>query len=321
MVSKVCGRCGRNYNVRNFLPAKSKFLPDSYSPFCKRCAATTIETFPNEWTGIDRLCQLLNYPFIPSIWEKNEIEDIEQKLSVYFSFFAENEEYSELDWDKYYKAFLQLRESGELEQEIPLVSEKKKRELVARWGADSELTEDDYNYLQNLYEGILSGQPMTSALIEDNVRKICHTLLLIDRKIRGGDDYDKLLKSYDSLMKLSGLTAKESKESGEIETIGELAAYLEKKNWLSTRHEEDHDIVDLTMREIQNNNQRLYTNEPGIGDEITARIENLKSALSLELSANTDEPEGKLVPGYQDIDSDFQDPYLLEEEDFIEEEE
>ena len=42
------------------------------------------------------------------------------------------------------------------------------------------------------------------------------------------------------------------------------------------------DIVDETIKNIQSYNQRLYTNESGIGDEITRRIEALKTIKDLE---------------------------------------
>jgi hypothetical protein len=42
------------------------------------------------------------------------------------------------------------------------------------------------------------------------------------------------------------------------------------------------DIVDETIANIQAYNQRLYTNESGIGEEITRRLEGLKQAEKLE---------------------------------------
>ena len=43
----------------------------------------------------------------------------------------------------------------------------------------------------------------------------------------------------------------------------------------------------MTMKNIQNFNQRLYTNESGIGDEITRRIEALKSSREYESLIDT----------------------------------
>ena len=42
------------------------------------------------------------------------------------------------------------------------------------------------------------------------------------------------------------------------------------------------DIVDITMNNIQTFCQRLYTQEPGIGEEIDKRIESLKMAKDIE---------------------------------------
>ena len=42
------------------------------------------------------------------------------------------------------------------------------------------------------------------------------------------------------------------------------------------------DVVDETMKNIQAFNQKLYTNETGIGDEITRRIEALRNAKKAE---------------------------------------
>ena len=260
---------------------------------------------------MSKLCQLLDFPFIPTVWFQFEGKPIEQALNPYFSFFATKEEFDSLDWKTYNDAFTALREKGTLEEEIPILSEKKKRELVAKWGAYSQ---EEYEYLEDLYRGILSTQPMTGPLIEDNAKKICLTLMLINGKIREGEEFDKLLKSYDSLMKIAGFSAKESKESGEIESVGEVAPILKKRGWMNNYHDEPKDIVDLTMKEIQLNNQRLYTNEPGIGEEITARIENLKNSKKLEEIIG-EEDEYKPKMGNPDID--YKDPFLIDaEEDF-----
>lgn len=49
------------------------------------------------------------------------------------------------------------------------------------------------------------------------------------------------------------------------------------------------DVVDETIKNIQAWNQRLYTNESGIGEEVTKRIESLKSASELENFYNLDQ--------------------------------
>ena len=41
-------------------------------------------------------------------------------------------------------------------------------------------------------------------------------------------------------------------------------------------------LLDETLKNIQNYNQRLYINEGGIGEEITERIKSLKSVQEME---------------------------------------
>ena len=42
------------------------------------------------------------------------------------------------------------------------------------------------------------------------------------------------------------------------------------------------DVIDETLKNIENYNQRLYINEGGIGDEITQRLKALQSANDIE---------------------------------------
>ena len=65
--------------------------------------------------------------------------------------------------------------------------------------------------------------------------------------------------------------------------MGELCRWLEKKGFENQFYDgETRDVVDETIKNIQSWNQRLYTNESGIGDEITERIRALKTAAELE---------------------------------------
>lgn len=63
----------------------------------------------------------------------------------------------------------------------------------------------------------------------------------------------------------------------------ELCRWLEKRGFKNPFYDgETRDIVDETIKNIQSWNQRLYTNESGIGDEISQRIQALKTAAELE---------------------------------------
>jgi hypothetical protein len=105
----------------------------------------------------------------------------------------------------------------------------------------------------------------------------------IDNRIREGADFDKLLASYDKLVKAAEFTPKNVKNINDFDSVGELIKWLEKRGWKNTFYDGvTRDIVDETIKNFQNFNQRLYTNESGIGEQITERINALKQAKQIE---------------------------------------
>ena len=138
-------------------------------------------------------------------------------------------------------------------------------------------------YLENLYDGLLLTQNINGALQGDQAIKICKISYEIDCRIREGVDFDKLLASYDKLVKTGEFTPKNVKNASDFESMGELCRWLEKRGFVNPFYDgETRDVVDETIKNIQSWNQRLYTNESGIGDEITQRIQALKTAAELE---------------------------------------
>ena len=126
-------------------------------------------------------------------------------------------------------------------------------------------------------------QNISGALQGDQALKICKISLEIDSRIRSGSDFDKMLASYDKLVKTAEFTPKNVKNASDFESTGELIHWLEKRGFKNKFYDNvTRDIVDETIKNIQSYNQRLYTNESGIGDEITRRIEALNSIKEME---------------------------------------
>ena len=162
-----------------------------------------------------------------------------------------------------------------------MVGEEKLRKLREKWGSNYDT--DDLLYLENLYNGLLSTQNINGALQSDQALKICKISCELDRRIRDGEDFDKLLKSYDTLVKAAEFTPKNTKNINDFDSVGELFSWLEKRGWKNKYFDNvSKDVVDETMKNIQAFNQKLYTNETGIGDEITRRIEALQNAKKAE---------------------------------------
>ena len=277
---KECNRCGAAQTPDAFAPSKSIFYSDGLLPVCNSCIESYLVQNDFDWQKVDKLCQWADIPFVPKEWERLREMNGNKVFGVYAEVFAQSE-YEGLGWSDYYKAFKDLKESGGIENELPGLADKKRKQLQERWGANYD--DEALQYLENMYTGLITTQNVNGALQIDQAVKICKMSYEIDNRIRAGADFDKLLTSYDKLVKTAEFTPRNVKNINDFDSVGELVKWLEKKKWRNNFYDDvTRDIVDETIKNIQAFNQRLYTNESGIGEEITQRLENLRLANQLE---------------------------------------
>lgn len=260
-----------------------------------------------EWGFIDKLCQMADIPFLPSEWEKLAAMNQQDLFYRYAQIFMSSD-YKGIDWSSYYNAYCALRDSGQLENELPGLGDDKRRKLREKWGANYE--DEALQYLENLFNGLMTTQNVNGALQVDQALKICKMSYEIDRRIAEGDDFDKLLASYDKLVKSAEFTPKNVKNLNDFDTVGELITWMEKRGWRNGFYDGvTRDIVDETIKNFQAFNQRLYTNESEIGEQITERLHALQNAVEMENYYDTDKA--------QNIDQYEQDGYneLFHDED------
>ena len=233
-----------------------------------------------DWQFIDKLCQMADIPFVPKEWETIAEMNTSGAFYKYAQIFL-NLEYDGIAWSDYFDLYRTLREAGKLEDELPGLSDDKRARLKKTWGAayDDEALE----YLDSLYQGLLSTQNINGKLQMDQAQKICKMSYEIDRRIEEGADFDKLLSSYDKLVKAAEFTPKNVKNINDFDTFGEAVKWMEKNGWRNRFYDNvTRDVVDETMKNFQGFVQRLYTNESSIGDEVTRRLEALKATAQLE---------------------------------------
>lgn len=277
---KTCNRCGGTFAPSNFAMTKSIFYPDGSLPICNDCVELYLVDVDFDWGEVNKLCQYADIPFIPKEWERMRELNGTKAFPKYAEVFAQTE-YEDLGWSDYFEAFKKLRDSGELEDELPGIADKKRRLLQERWGANYD--DEALRYLENLYNGLLTTQNVNGKLQIDQAEKICKISYEIDCRIRAAQDFDKLLSSYDKLIKAADFTPKNVKNINDFDSVGELIKWLEKKGWKNSFYDDvPRDIVDETMKNFQAFNQRLYTNESGIGEQITERLNNLKNVALIE---------------------------------------
>ena len=279
-IVKTCSICGGTFGPEGFIKTKSLFYPDGYLPMCADCIKQLLIEHNFDWDLVDKLCRYADIPFIPAEFERLHESNGDDVFQVYADVFLSSE-FEGLGWKQYYEEFLRLKEKGHIEDELPILKEEKRKQLKEKWGSNYD--DEELQYLENLLDGLLQTQNISGALQFDQALKICKISLNLDSKIREGADFDKLMGSYDKLVKTAEFTPKNVKNASDFESTGELIKWLEKRGFKSKFYDNvTRDIVDETIKNIQSYNQRLYTNESGIGDEITRRIEALKTIKDLE---------------------------------------
>lgn len=279
-IVKTCSICSGTFGPEGFIKTKSLFYPDGYLPMCADCIKQLLVEHEFDWDLVDKLCRYADIPFIPAEFERLHESNGDNVFQVYADVFLSSE-FEGLGWKQYYEEFLRLKEKGHIEDELPILKEEKRKQLKEKWGSNYD--DEELQYLENLLDGLLQTQNISGALQFDQALKICKISLNLDSKIREGADFDKLMGSYDKLVKTAEFTPKNVKNASDFESTGELIKWLEKRGFKSKFYDNvTRDIVDETIKNIQSYNQRLYTNESGIGDEITRRIEALKTIKDLE---------------------------------------
>lgn len=285
MAKKICTKCGKEKTSAQFISIFSRFFEGSL-PICRSCIADMIEEADKSgegtWNTVDKICQWADIPFIPEEWDKIYEGDGRDAFGTYASVFR-NEKYRDLNWKMYDDAYQQLKEENRLTDACEELSAAEQRKLTAKWGPHYD--QEELEYLENLHQGLLNSQNIIGALNEDQALKLCKLSLIIEDKIRAGQDISKDLKAYSDLSELANLTVKSVKDANDFSSIGEVFAFLEKRGWKNEYYDDaTRDEIDFTIKDIKMWLRYLYVNETGISEEIEQRIENLR--ISDQISGN-----------------------------------
>lgn len=281
-IIRTCSYCGLNQTEDQFLHSRNFLYKDGVVPICNGCIQKILVKDDFNWKTVNRLCQYFDIPFIPKEFERLRDLNGDDAFFQYAKIFND-EDFCEIHWGDYYDTFKELQSRECLEDEIPKLAERRLRKLQEKWG---KYAPEDLEYLEGLHTGMKNTQNINGTLQEDQAIKLCKLSLAIDSNIREGREVDKLLSSYEKLIKIADFTAKNAKNAADFESVGELFLWLEKKGYAFSYYDNvPKDIVDETIRNSQNFLRRLYTNETDIGTEITARIEALQNVAQMEAGA------------------------------------
>lgn len=279
---KTCPLCGKALPLSSFAPTKTNWLmPDGYTPFCNSCALHHLQENEFNWEVVDAMCRSIDIPFIVKEWERLAKEDENGAWVSYVRTFKDLA-YEHIDWKFYFSQYKELRENKLITDEIPLVREEQYQRLRKNWGANYD--DETLLYLEELYRSLLSTQNINSGLQDDQARKLCKISYEIDTAIAGTDPIlDKLLSSYDKLVKIAEFTPRNAKNASDFDSVSELMVWLEKRGWLNKFYDgATRDVIDETIKNIQSYNQKLYVNESGISEDIQARLAALQNSREVD---------------------------------------
>lgn len=280
IISAQCTECAQVKSSDDFLTVKPWHFKNGKFPICNTCLTNHFARGQWDWDELDKFGQYIDIPFIPSEFERLREINGDGALIVYARMFGELK-YPELEWKMYHDKYTELKRKGKLDLELPNIRDTYFEDLRLRWGP--EYDEEALSYLETLYNGMLASQNITGDLNHDQARKMCKLSWLIDEKIRAGEDIDKLITSYDRLAKIANFTPKNVRSGSDLDSMGEVVSWLEKRGWLNPHYSDaKQDIIDEVIKSNQTFAQRLYINETGLGEEIEERIQQLKIAAELE---------------------------------------
>ncbi len=273
-ITITCLHCGRSLAASNFIPINENKRPKAfihYSPICDECIEKLAADEDTDFQTLDRICQILDLPYLPK-----ELNRLDNNFRVYAKIYQEGE-YQKFGWQDYFEEFQELKKQQLIAAELPLLAEERHRKLRATWGPQYDL--EELETLNDLLEGILLTQNVNGALQLDQARKVCKISLEIDKKLMAGEPIDKLSTSMANFVKQADFTPKNTKDSNDFSTFGEVAKWLETRGFINTFYDNTpKDVVDESIRNLEAFNRRLYLTEANMGETITARIEALNQA-------------------------------------------
>lgn len=272
---RKCGHCNREQPINNFTRTRCKFFFGGVLPICNECLDLMIKTTKEEerWNKVNKMCQWADIPFVPEEWEKVFQSAEGNWFSRYSRIFGARD-FEGIDWQEYNEVYLKLHQTGDLIDEVPGYEDAKYEGLVKKWGGNYD--HEQLDRLEDLFNETVATQNVTTGNQIDQVKKICKTSLLIDERIEENVPYKDLMDSYEKLIKVADLTPKNTKNSNDFDSTGEVFSYLESLGWVNKWYDgARRDEVDETIKNTQNWTRRLCIGESTMTEEILQKLNNL----------------------------------------------
>ena len=287
--TRRCPKCKIEKTQTEYLKTKSPFQVAGTSLFCTDCLERMVPY--DDLAAVNKLMQWLDWPFSVELWTKLARSGKERTLHLYAKQISENPTYQSVDWETMNEKWKEEESFGTLGDFLDGADEAFMLKMQRKWPAEIERTVEDYHYLEDLYNDLLATQNLVTATQRDDAKRLAEVGLLINKKIRSGQDAKKEMDMYHNIIKAEGFEPKNSKSTGDFDSVGELFTYLEKRGKKMNWHTEPQDSADFTIKCIQDHLKRLVQNESSIGDQVEDRRKQLELADRLEQTGSYEDTD------------------------------
>ena len=160
------------------------------------------------------------------------------------------------------------------------LTEDDKKALALKWGR--LYTPNEWLLLEKDYQEMMHSFDIQDADTMNTLIFLCKTNLKANQAIDNGDieGFQKLVKVAETLRKTAKFTAAQNKEDKNnfVDSVGELVAMCERDGGFipPTLADVPQDIVDLTLKDMENYLYKLVTQDLGFGQQIEDSIKKIQ---------------------------------------------
>ena len=172
------------------------------------------------------------------------------------------------------------------------LTEDDKKALALKWGR--LYTPNEWLLLEKDYQEMMHSFDIQDADTMNTLIFLCKTNLKANQAIDNGDieGFQKLVKVAETLRKTAKFTAAQNKEDKNnfVDSVGELVAICERDGGFipPTLVDVPQDIVDLTLKDMENYLYKLVTQDLGFGQQIEDSIKKIQIQKEMNEQENDD---------------------------------
>lgn len=283
----TCTKCNKRQSEGMHVKLSDKHVLaiNGRSPVCINCLQDSIADYHN-LDEVSNFFQVLDLVFHAEEWIALAEEYHKNPMMEYFNLYFKAGYERKDTWKQITDLWKTKLNVGIAAQEIPVLREKHLVDLRIKWRGD--YTYNDYLWLESFTEKMRQEYAVDTADENDLLMKIAKLSLQIDMALDKGDPIKDLVIAYDKLMAIANFQPASSRD-GSISSISEFADFMETKGYVPKFHfSTPKDIVDATIKDLQDFYSTLITGEPNLPDIIAEKQAKKAEKLGIEVKTSED---------------------------------